>query len=413
MATGLHDCRRLKADEDLDSRYEVCSLQLFQDGEHRDFGDFMCNVFIEKNTNIVKWIQINHLTTTVSPNDRVVLERSIFVVEEVVDGNALKVCFDSLESSLLKFQDMGVSIEKGIKVPVNQVLSTEDVHFVDQWCGVWTRNICENYQLLKKGKSIKDLKDVCKDKPAVIVGAGPSLDKNIDELKDINALIIATDRAYKPLLARGIEPDLVVSVDCHDDLILGYLDKVDSSKHTLVLNAAADYQIAKIWKGRILYFNMGHAGMQFCDRVLPYLFSHFMAIANVGCVVNTALIVAHWIGCKDLILAGCDFSYPGQKMSCDKYDWVDGAFQKIEVDELARFVKRSGKIQKNGIYTYPPFMDYEKTMKVLAETQDYNIINATEGGIIDKFPIMTLKEAKQKYCQFGVEVARLNLKQED
>jgi hypothetical protein len=212
------------------------------------------------------------------------------------------------------------------------------------------------------------------------------------------------------LLARGIEPDLVVSVDCHDDLILSYLDKVDSSKYVLILNSASDYQIARNWKGQILYFNMGHAGIQFCDRVLPFLFPNFMAVANVGCVVNTALIMANWIGCKSLILTGCDFSYPNEKMSCDTYDWSEGMFKKIEVDEKTKFANRSGKVKKNGIFTYPPFIDYEKTMKVLETTQKLEIVNATEGGIIDSFPSMSLKEAKEKFCKDDIKEFRDKLK---
>lgn len=411
MVTGLHDSRGL-IQEDLDTRHDVCSVQSLHGGEYTDVGDFICTIFLEKNTDIVKWVKLKNTDKKISDilrDDRIILDRTIYDVEEVIDG-AIKVSKNEIESSLLKFQDMGVTIEKGIKVPVSQSLSPEDEHFVNNWIGVWTRNICENYDNLRKAKSIKSLENVCKDAPAVIVGAGPSLDKNIDKLKDINAIVISTDRAYKPLLARGIEPDLVVSLDCHDDLISGYLDKVDSSKHTLILNSAADYNITKKWQGRILYYNMGHAGIQFCDRVLPFLFPNILVIANVGCVANTALIVADWIGCKTLILTGCDFSYPGEKMSCDIYDLSNGVFGKTIVDEKERFEKRSGKVKKNGIYTYPPFIDYERTMKVLQETQELEIINATEGGIIDSFPVMSLTEAKEKFCKENIEQYRDKLK---
>lgn len=409
MVTGLQYCRRLE--EETDVRYGVCQVQNLQNGEYIDLGDFICTIFLEKNSETISWLKVK-TDLEISVNDRIILDRTIFNVEEIIE-DILKVKKDEIESGLLKFQDIGITIEKGIRVPVNESLTPEDIHFVNQWVAIWTRNIAENYYLMKHAESIKILKDVCKDTTAVIVGAGPSLDKNIDELKNINALIISTDRAYKSLFARGIEPDLIVSIDCHDDLILAYLNNVNSKKHILVLNSAADYKIARQWAGKIYYFNMGHAGIQFCDRVLPFLFPNFMAVANVGCVANTALIIANWIGCKSLILAGCDFSYPNEKVSCDIYDFIDGKFQKIEVDEKARFEKRTGKIQKNSIYTYPPFIDYERTMKVLADGQKLEIVNATEGGIIDSFPTMTLKEAKEKYCQNDVSIMRNKLKMED
>jgi hypothetical protein len=406
MVTGLLNSRRL---DELDTRHAICSVQTCFNGDYIDAGDFICTAFVEKNSDNINLIKVKLGDEKIVVGDKIIIDRTVYIVEDV-DENVFAVKKDEIESGLLKFQDMGVTIEKGIKIPVNQVLTPEDMHFVDQWIAVWTRNIAENYSIIKKSKSIKSLKDVCKGATAVIVGAGPSLDKNIDELKNINALIVATDRAYKPLLARGIEPDLVVSVDCHDDLILSYLDKVDSSKYVLILNSASDYQIARNWKGQILYFNMGHAGIQFCDRVLPFLFPNFMAVANVGCVVNTALIMANWIGCKSLILTGCDFSYPNEKMSCDTYDWSEGMFKKIEVDEKTKFANRSGKVKKNGIFTYPPFIDYEKTMKVLETTQKLEIVNATEGGIIDSFPSMSLKEAKEKFCKDDIKEFRDKLK---
>ena len=409
MDTGLHDCRRLDS-ETLDTRQVICSVQRHDGNDFRDLGDFSCIIFIDRTTEIATWVQIKG-DLILQKTDHVIISRCLYVVEELVDKTA-KIVKDALESQLLKFQDMGVSIEKGIKVPVNEALTPEDMHFVNQWVGIWTKNIAENYHKLKKGKSIKDLKDICKNVPAVIVGAGPSLDKNIDELKDINAIIISTDRAYKALLARNIVPDLIVSVDCHDDLILNYLDKVDNTEHILVLNSAADYNITRQWKGKTLFFNMGHAGIQFCDKVLPYLFPNFMAVANVGCVANTAVIIANWIGCSDIILAGCDFSYPDDKMHCDKYDFIDGEFKKIDVDWKEIFEKRSGKIKKNGIYTYPPYIDYERTMKVLEQSQKLHIINATEGGIIDGFPMMTLKGAKFRYCGKSILDAKYKLKQE-
>jgi len=407
MVTRCNDNRV----EGLDTKEGICTVQKYECNDFVDFGDFNCTAFISKNSDDIKLFELKDNTNGISVGNRVIFNRIIYDIQEKED-NVLKVIKNDFESSLLKFQDMGVSIERGIRVPVGKTLSPENDYYVDQWVAKWTRNIAKNYELILNGKSIQDLKDTCKDVPIVIVGAGPSLDKNIDELKGINAVIIATDRAYKPLLARGIEPDLVVSVDCHDDLILEYLNKVDSTNHTLILNSSADYQIARNWKGEILYFNMNHNGMQFCDRVLPYMFPNFMAVANAGCVVNTGVIIAGWLGCDTLILAGCDFSYPDKKMSCDTYDLVDNKFVKIEVDEEERFNKRSCKVLKNDIYTYPPFIDYAKTMEVLSKQQKINIINATEGGILDKFTLMTLKEAKEKYCNKDVSSYKMKLKKE-
>ena len=60
-----------------------------------------------------------------------------------------------------------------------------------------------------------DLKDIFKDKPAIIVSAGPSLDENIDLLKQAKgkAVILAVDSALPSLMAHRITPDFVGTID--------------------------------------------------------------------------------------------------------------------------------------------------------------------------------------------------------
>ena len=53
------------------------------------------------------------------------------------------------------------------------------------------------------------------DMPCIIVSAGPSLDKNIQQLKQIQgkAFVIVVDAALKTALKAGVRPDLVCTVD--------------------------------------------------------------------------------------------------------------------------------------------------------------------------------------------------------
>ena len=53
------------------------------------------------------------------------------------------------------------------------------------------------------------------DVPAFVVSAGPSLNKNIKELRRAKnkSFIIAVDTAVKPLLQEGIVPDMFATLD--------------------------------------------------------------------------------------------------------------------------------------------------------------------------------------------------------
>jgi hypothetical protein len=76
-------------------------------------------------------------------------------------------------------------------------------------------NIIDNWQNILTTPGIHDLKNKLTGKPALIVSAGPSLDKNIALLKNAvgKALIVSVDTALTPLMEAGIRPDFVLSID--------------------------------------------------------------------------------------------------------------------------------------------------------------------------------------------------------
>ena len=85
-----------------------------------------------------------------------------------------------------------------------------------RYTNVTATNLFKNFPYLCEGYGVQELKNILpKDFPVIIVSAGPSLNKNIQDLKLAKgkACIIATDTAMKPLLNAGIIPDLFVIVD--------------------------------------------------------------------------------------------------------------------------------------------------------------------------------------------------------
>lgn len=64
---------------------------------------------------------------------------------------------------------------------------------------------------LKERLAEEDLSDV----PAIIVAAGPSLNKNVQELKRAKgkALILVVDAALRAVVNAGITPDLGITID--------------------------------------------------------------------------------------------------------------------------------------------------------------------------------------------------------
>ena len=124
-----------------------------------------------------------------------------------------------------------------------------DEHIINFW---------ENITDLINQYSVGDLIELLKNKqekayPAFIVSAGPSLDKNIEELKNIKGrgIIMAVDTAIKPLLKHGIVPDIIASVDPHKPLSLFEYEGVE--KIPMLVDINYNSQIANIHKGKRFY----------------------------------------------------------------------------------------------------------------------------------------------------------------
>ena len=85
-----------------------------------------------------------------------------------------------------------------------------------RYTNVKAKNTFHNICYLSEGYSVEALKGILPaDVPAIVVSAGPSLNKNLMDLKKAvgKACIIATDTAMKPLLNAGIMPNLFVIID--------------------------------------------------------------------------------------------------------------------------------------------------------------------------------------------------------
>lgn len=79
-------------------------------------------------------------------------------------------------------------------------------------------NLAENAGMLPELPDLMILKGRLPARPAFIVGSGPSLDHNAEHLRAVGdkGVILAASSALKPLLAKGIRPDIVLALESSD-----------------------------------------------------------------------------------------------------------------------------------------------------------------------------------------------------
>jgi hypothetical protein len=264
--------------------------------------------------------------------------------------------------------------------------------FLDVWVGRYVRNIASHYHEIIRAPHIGPLFKALRGKPCAVavVGAGPSLDRNVDQLAGFPGLIIACDRAAKALTAQGIRPDLVVCVDPRPAVMAEMLDYPENRDQRLLLSVYADPEVPRVWRGPIHYMSTDHPGTQFFDRILPELFPGMPMIEASGNVGNTAVQLAAWIGAAKIVLVGQDYCYTGGRMHCaDFVRFPDGRWMRVGGDEAyqeRKLAQRSGKITFEGEQTYPQFVRYRETLGDIVTQMKLDVINATEGGILTNLP---------------------------
>lgn len=270
-----------------------------------------------------------------------------------------------------------------------------------RYTNVRAENILHNLHYLYEGYSMGELFGILpEDVPAIIVAAGPSLNKNIMELKKAvgKACIIATDTAMKPLLNAGIVPNLFVIVDGLKPELL--FQHKDISKVPMVTMTAVSTGPMKCHKGKKFFYN-GGPGIEGAilrelgekegeDRMLPNLMSG-------GSVATSAYCLALNMGAKTIILVGQDLAMTGNKTHADgtfkeKMDDIDiNSGEYFEVEAVG-----GGKVLTRADFKL--YLDwYEKWIK----TWDHiTTVDATEGGArIHGSKEMTLRGAIRKYCK--------------
>ncbi len=173
--------------------------------------------------------------------------------------------------------------------------------------GTWFDYAIKNFPAYARGPGVARLFDRFAGVPAVIVAAGPSLDRNIEHLaahRD-RVMVIAVGTALKKLDRFGIVPDFAVALESND--IRFQFEGVEFLPKTFgVLNLNS---YPALWE---LPFRatFGYAGRPASFRWLTEAVNRTGdEIAVGGSVATTAFSLAAHLGCDPVILVGQDLAF--------------------------------------------------------------------------------------------------------
>jgi hypothetical protein len=244
-------------------------------------------------------------------------------------------------------------------------------------------------------------------RPAVIVSAGPSLDKNIHELRgcEDRVLILSTDTALKPLLAAGIDPHFVLTGDpSHANYL--HLKGAPSRQALLVAEATSFPGVFGEFEGKTITCTFENSSL----RSLSDLLGNKGTIRAWGSVATMALDFALLLGCNPIAFVGQDLAHTDGRIYCSgtyfDAEWFAGITNPEQWHKQLQNL-RSGRrtlamedIHGEPIESTDKLASYWNwILKALRAHPEVRFINATEGGILrDALEIISLKETLHRQC---------------
>ncbi len=291
------------------------------------FGDAKI-ITVEKNSADIDFLMQNENVKTLCANDNITF-CSVEKLFEILTSIYLPAKYGNLQiieqrGWVNENQQTALEIKAILQKAVSII--SADYSVQSHFGKLWNSNILNNVKLAEKTQpvSLYQLTQNQLEKTAVVVAAGPTLDKTINIISKpdykYQFYIIATDTAAQILVKQNIIPDVIISIDgqsvSYNHFVKAFSDKTLEEKDRpvyafdLCANNSAVRHVLKN-NNRLMFFCSGHpltaAINSCCNSPLPQIFS------GAGTVTISALDFALQAGFEKILILGADFSYSAGK----------------------------------------------------------------------------------------------------
>ncbi len=255
---------------------------------------------------------------------------------------------------------------------------------------LWLFNTIKNLKT-ERTIPVECIIDSLKGKTAVIVSAGPSLNKNIHMLEKLKekALIFAVGSAIKILESRGIIPHFRVAIDgwpAEQKLF----KNINTQTSALLFSESLYYEILPEYKGpKIRMALESGQATKYIYKKAGIDYQEFLSGASVA---NATVNFLCDIGLKRIVFMGQDLSYTEEGLH------AKGLGEETEKRDQEHLAKKRYTVVENiygeKVYTTDVFLSMKYSIEdTVKRHPNIEFINATEGGLgIDGSVNLTAQE---------------------
>jgi hypothetical protein len=266
--------------------------------------------------------------------------------------------------------------------------------------GEWADAFIRNIPIILRTPGVIRLKGLFQGRPAIIVSAGPSVEKNLHLLKEAKgkAIIIAVDVAVPTLLPAGIIPDFIASLEANRTQFRAFENNPLLRFCPLICTQEVDYEtMTSLYPGPV-FLNpaIQHRVLKWFENAWEN--KGFVATPG-GSVSHMAFAVAKYMGASVIALIGQDLSFQ------DKLHAGDVTLLFYKEADIEGYKRRNPVVKDIfGVecYTTGQFLTFRTAFEQAVKRFAGIVINATEGGVpIEGARTMRLRDFLDEYCQIA------------
>jgi hypothetical protein len=270
------------------------------------------------------------------------------------------------------------------------------------------KNIAFNLPSYLEHPGVETLEDQAAGYPAIVVAAGPSLARNLDQLGPLRerAVIIAVQTVLRLLRALDLTPHFVTSLDFHEVSAEFFRGVDEVGDCILVAEPKATWHVLDMFGGgkRVLQH-------RFHEALLREHAPRRGGLRPGSTVAHLAFYLAQHLGCDPIIFVGQDLAFsegmfyvPGSPI---EKIWQPelNRFQTVEMKQWERVVRNRSILRNvkdiHGRDTYADdlLFTYREQFENDLSAAPQTVIQATEGGVpLAGTEVMSLREAARRYC---------------
>lgn len=270
----------------------------------------------------------------------------------------------------------------------------------DEFGQAWLEQSLANLPLLARQQSLDRLDGQFAGRPAILIAPGPSLDRNIDQLRALQgrAVLIAPLQTLRRLHKAGIQPDLVLVLDAVDLTTAPYDFIGDLAPHELPTLVAAVQTHPNVIRRFARVFHFGGGGP--LDHWMAELDGRPLVDLKARSVALSALLLAHRWGCSPIVLVGQDLALAGDGQRYAKDAQLNGFDQAQHMYPLPGW--HGGVVLSPADYTVF-HQDFVRLAPQLRQVRpEVELFNCTEGGAyIPGFEHRPLRDVLDHLSQTG------------